>query len=44
MINILDEMIKILHEKMFNAVYLYLFHNDTSEKKNNSLNGYSNEP
>ena len=43
MVNILYEMIKILHEKMLNAIYLYRFHNDTSEK-NNSLNGYSNEP
>ena len=42
-INILYEMIKILHKKMLNAMYLYWFHNDTSEK-NNSLNGHSNEP
>ena len=31
-INILYEMIKILHEKMFNAIYLYWFHNDTLGK------------
>ena len=43
MINVLYEMIKILHEKMLNAIYFYWFHNDTSEK-NNSLNGHSNEP
>ena len=43
MINILFEMIKILHEKMLNTIYLYWFHNDASEK-NNSLNGYFNEP
>ena len=29
MINILYEMIRILLEKMLNAVYLYWFHNDT---------------
>ena len=33
----------ILHKKMLNAIYLYLFHNDTS-KENNSLNGHSNKP
>ena len=43
MINFLYEMIKVLHEKMFNAIYLYWFHNDIS-KKNNWLNGYSNQP
>ena len=43
MINILHEMIKILHEEMLNAIYLYWFHNDTSEE-NNSLNGHSKEP
>ena len=42
MINILNEMIKILHEKMFNVIYLFLFHNDTLAE-NNSLNGDSNE-
>ena len=35
-------MIKILHEKMLNAIHLCLFHNDTSEE-NNSLNGHLNE-
>ena len=43
MINILYEMIKILHEKMLNAIYLYWFHNDTLAE-NNSLNGHSNQP
>ena len=43
MFNILYEMIKILQEKMLNATYLHLFHNDISEK-NNSLNGHSSEP
>ena len=43
MINISYEMIKILHEKMLNAIYLYWFYNDTLEE-NNSLNGHSNEP
>ena len=42
MINILNEMIKILHEKMFNVIHLFLFHNDTLAE-NNSLNGDSNE-
>ena len=32
-----------MHEKMLNAIYLYLFHNDTLAE-NNSLNGHSNEP
>ena len=32
MINVLYEMIKILHEKMLNAIYLYWFHNDTQRK------------
>ena len=36
-------MIKILHEKMLDAIYLDWLHNDTSEKKN-SKNGYSNKP
>ena len=36
-------MIKILQEKMLYAIYLYGFHNDTSER-NDSLNGHSNEP
>ena len=39
MINILYEMIKIL----LNAIYLYWFHGDISEK-NNSLNAHSKEP
>ena len=43
MINILYAIIKILHEKMLNAIYLYWFHNDVSEE-NNSLNGHSSEP
>ena len=42
MSNILQEMIKILHEKTLNAIYLHWFHNDTSEE-NNTLNGHSNE-
>ena len=29
MINILYQAIKILREKMLNAIYLYWFHNDT---------------
>ena len=37
-------MIKALHEKMLNAIYLYRFYNDTLEENNNSLNGHSNEP
>ena len=36
-------MIKILHEKMLNSIYLYRFHNDALVE-NNSLNDYSNEP
>ena len=43
MITILREIIKILYEKMLNAIYLYWFHTDTSEK-NKSLTGHSNEP
>ena len=43
MINILYEMIKIVHEKMLNAIYLYWLHNNTSEE-NKSLNGHSNDP
>ena len=42
-INILYEMIKILHEKMLYAIYLYWFHNDTLAE-NNTLNGHSNQP
>ena len=41
-INILYEMIKILHVKMLNAICLYWFHNDVLAE-NNSLNGHSNE-
>ena len=41
-INILYEMIKVLHEIMLNAIYLYWFHNDTSGE-NNALNGHSNQ-
>ena len=43
MVNILYEMIKILLEKMLNAIYLYWFHNDTTEE-NTSLNVHFNEP
>ena len=43
MITILREIIKILHEKMLNVIYLYWFHTDTSEK-NKSLTDHSNEP
>ena len=43
MINMLYEMIKILHEKMLNAMYLSWFYNDILAE-NNSLNDHSNEP
>ena len=43
MINILQEIIEILHEKMLKAINLQWFHNDVSEK-NNPLNYLSNEP
>ena len=43
MINILQEIIKILHKKMLKAINLYWFHNAESEK-NNSLNNRPNEP
>ena len=48
LINILSEMIKIMYEKMLNAIYLYWFHNDALAE-NNLLNGHfwwlcSNEP
>ena len=43
MINILYEMIKMPHEKMLNAIYLYRFHNDTLAE-NNSVSGQSNQP
>ena len=36
-------MFEIVHGKLLNIMYLYWFHNDTSNK-NNSLNGHSNEP
>ena len=43
-INILyEKIIKILHEKMLNAIYLYWLHNDWLAK-NNSLNGHYNKP
>ena len=42
MINTSYEMVKILREKMLNAIYLYWFHNDTVAE-NNSLNGHCNE-
>ena len=43
MFNILYKMIKILYEEMLNAINLYWFYNDTSEK-NNWQTGHSNEP
>ena len=43
MINILYKMIKLLHEKKLNAIYLYWFHNNTLTEYN-SLYGHSNEP
>ena len=42
MINILCEIIKILHQKMLNAIYLYWFHKYVLPV-NNSLNGHSNK-
>ena len=42
-INILYEMIKILHEEMLNAIYLYWFLNDTLAVSN-SLNDHPNKP
>ena len=42
MVNILQEIIKIMPEKMLKAINLYWFHNDASEK-NNSLDDPSNE-
>ena len=41
-INILQEIIKFLHEKMLKTTNLYSFHNNTSEN-NNSINDHSNE-
>ena len=43
MINILQEVIKILFEKMLKVRNLHWFHDDESEK-NNSLNDHFNEP
>ena len=43
MINILQEIIKILLEKMLKAINLYRFHKD-SLVRNNSLNDSSSEP
>ena len=43
MFNILYKMIKILYEEMLNAINLYWFYNDTSEK-NNWQTGHSSEP
>ena len=43
MINISYKMIRFMHEKMLNAIYLYWFHNKTLAE-NNSLNVHSNEP
>ena len=40
-INILNEIIKILHDKMPNGIYWYWFYNGALEK-NNSQNGHSN--
>ena len=42
MINILQQIIKVLHEKILKVINLYWFLNDASEK-HNSLNGHSNE-
>ena len=42
-INILYEMITILHEKMLNTIYLYWFHNDVLVE-NKSLDSHSNKP
>ena len=36
-------MIKIPHEKMLNAIFLYWFHIDTIAE-NNSINGHLDEP
>ena len=36
-------MVKILHGKILNAIYLSWFHSNTSEI-NNFVNGHSNEP
>ena len=42
-IDILQEIIRILHEKILKAVNLYWFKNDASEKTY-SLNGHFNKP
>ena len=42
-ISILYEIIKVMYEKVVNAIYSYCFHNNSSEK-NNLLNGHSNKP
>ena len=43
MINILQEMMKILQEKMLKVINLYWLLNDATEKTN-SLNDHPNEP
>ena len=43
MINVLQGLLKIKHAKMLQAINLYWFHNNVSEK-NKSINSYSNEP
>ena len=43
MVNILQEINNILHEKVLKAINLYWFHNNASEK-NKSLNGHSSKP
>ena len=43
MINVLQGLLKIKHSKMLQAINLYWFHNNASEK-NKSINSYSNEP
>ena len=42
MINTLYKMIKIMLEKILNAMYLYWLHNNTLAE-NNSIYGYSNK-
>ena len=43
MINILHEIITILHEKLLKVIYFYWLHNDASEE-NSTLNDRSNGP
>ena len=43
MIHVLQEIIKILHEKILKAINLYWFHNDASEKNNPLIHRF-NEP